>query len=978
MILVMPEEILQDKDYLNLRYFYKRAYYLAKIAALLKQELGADAVDLSYEHLLGNPLLPVLSVSPKTTGNGAFRIRLMPCAPDGYFPKQKLNSGACLIRNVADEAKYQLSDPTPFYNSTLKAEGSFVPYLRLLREAEKACPAFQDACILGRTFLEQRGFGGSVSLGGFGHFEWAVLMALLLQTGGRKGQATLSASLNSTQLFKAMIQYLAETNFLKTACVLGPTQQQTDGIRETGPVIYDSARQLNIAFKMTPWSATLLHQHARWTHSLLTDPLSDHFTPTFITRADNPAHIFDLCVQLRVREGFEETFYNPRGQRSTCRGKIYNTIKKALGNRARLVHIANHSDSPWSLNRRSASSSDADILVGVLFDSANVSRQVDHGPSAEDKKDALKFRQFWGDKSELRRFKDGSILETLIWTSTSPAELCEEIIRYIVGRQLRQETDVNDLIFYGKGLPSLLPVQPTDGPTFTAARQAFESFERDIRDLEDLPLHVRQLAPICPELRFASVKPPLFGSSKAAPHPLEVVIFFEASGKWPDNLAAIQRAKIAFLLKIGSLLEEAKQDLTSHLGIEDTQVDIGNLAYLDVVYGSGAAFRLRIHSDLEETLLERRSKDKTLEQHVRTESANLLATFRRQYTYLPLHTQTIRTHATRFPALSPTIRLLKSWFDSHKLSIHFTPDLIELFALRVFLTPSPWDAPSSASTGLLRALLFLARWDWRSEPLVVDAASPDADIPLDPTTAPATTERSAVATRLDAWRTMDPAMNRTVLFVATNHDSTGLAHTTLDGEPTPCRVAATRMTTLARSACRLVRERGVEIGLEPATARALFTPALGDYDVLIRLDRKVLKSCAKTYLTTNDDEDDDGARPRFKNLDARTGQTPLPLGTHPARLLVTQLRAAYSGPLLFFHGAEDDAVVAAVWDPQARRRGFKTNMRGSYRPVAVDEDVVGEDADDDGDTVEVNREGILAEIARIGGDLIVEIEVKGS
>lgn len=981
MILVIPEEILQDKDYLNLRYFYKRAYYLAKVAVSIKKELATNVRDLSYEHLGGNPLLPVLSVSPKTTANASYRIRLIPCAPNDYFPKHKLASGACLIRNVGDEQPQPSQDPTPFYNSTLKAEGSFVPYLRLLKESEKACPSFQDACILGRTFLEQRGFGGSVCLGGFGHFEWAVLMALLLQTGGRKGKATLSASLNSTQLFKAMVQYLAETNFLKTPCVLGPSQEQADAIREPGrPVLYDSARQLNIAFKMSPWSSALLHQHARWTHSLLNDPLADQFTPTFITRADQPAHIFDLAVRVRARQESEEPSQDPRGRRWAFSTKLYSTIKKALGNRARLVHIASQTASSWPLSSRPASLAGQDILVGVLFDSAHVARQVDHGPSAEDKKEAQKFRQFWGEKSELRRFKDGSILETLIWTSTSPAELCEEIIRYIARRQLRKDVDADGLTFYGKGLPSQLPVQPTDGPAFNAARQAFESFERDIRDLEDLPLHVRQLAPICPELRSASVKPPSFGSLKSVPSPMEVAIFFEASGKWPDNLAAIQRAKIAFLLRIGSLLEEAKQDVTTHLGLEDAAVDIGNLAYLDIVYGSGAAFRLRVHSDLEELLLDRRSKDKALEQNARAESAALLSTFRRVYTSLPLHTQTIRTYATRFPALSPTIRLLKSWFDAHKLSLHFHPDLIELLALRVFLDPYPWDAPSSAGTGFLRALLFLARWDWRSEPLVINSTSSDVEAALDPATAAtnAIADRAAVSTRLDAWRTMDPAMNRTVLFVATNHDATGLTHTTLGGEPLPGRVAATRMTTLARSACRVVRESGVESsGLED-NIRALFAPALGDYDVLIRLDRKALKACARTFPTDGDEADTPS---RFKNLDVRTGQTPLPRGSaHPARLFVSQLRTAYGGPLLFFHGAEDDAVIAAVWDPQALKRTFKPNMRGSYRPAAEDESGP-EDGDSDGggsSSVEVNREGILAEIARIGGDLIAEIEVKSS
>lgn len=455
---------------------------------------------------------------------------------------------------------------------------------------------------------------------------------------------------------------------------------------------------------------------------------------------------------------------------------------------------------------------------------------------------------------------------------------------------------------------------------------------------------------------------------------MDVVIFFEASGKWPENIAAIQRAKIAFLLKIGSLLEGAKRDVTTHLGLEDAHSELENVAYLDVVYESGAAFRLRIHSDLEEALLDRRTKDKSLDQHIRTESATLLANFRRLYTHLPLHTTILHTYTTRFPALSPTIRLLKRWFDSHKLSSHFPPDLIELFALHVFLTPHPWPQPSSPATGFLRTLLFLSRWDWRSEPLVIDTTSqtnptPDADnnlsAPLDP---------AAASTRLQAWRSLDPAMNRVVLLAITPSDPSGTAHTTLSSHPAPGKVTAARMTALARSATHVVRTRGAALGAHDEGRRLLFVPSLADFDVRIYLDRKILKTASRVYAgQESDGEGGAGAGAKFKNLDARTGAMPLPVGRHPAALLVEKMAATYAGPLVFFRGAEDDAVVGAVWNPLVERRSFRVNLLGSYRPVAPAEG----DSDGEDDVVEVDREGILAEIARVGGDMIERIEVKG-
>lgn len=1003
MIVVLPREVLQEKDYLNMRYYYKRAYYAAQIAAALQKEFEGTA-NLAFECLNDNPLLPVVAVTTKKmstkkskrvneedpTANAQpqaeFRVRVIPCAPDGYFPKHKITAAAGLIRSGGDEDKKMVHPPTPFYNSTLKAEGLFVSYLRVLKQAEKTCASFKDACMLGRIWLQQRGFGGSVSRGGFGHFEWSLLMALLLQTGGRKDTAALSPSLNSTQLFKATIQYLAAMDFSKKPFILGQAKEAPDAIRESGPVVYDAVRQLNIAFKMSSSSADLIHQHAKWTHSLLNEKSADQFTPTFIIKVDQPSLMYDLNACLEIPEVFDDASPDTRGKVAGLCNKVHSVLKRALGNRAQLVSVGLPPLPSWPLAQYPAKPDVwLRVSVHIIFDPANASRQVDHGPPAEEKKEAEKFRRFWGEKSELRRFKDGSILETLIWTSTTPAELCEEIVRYILPLHLKITANSVGLTFFGSGFASLVPSSQADTAAFSAARTAFETFEQDVRALEDIPLHVRQIAPICAELRSATVNPPTFGSPKTGPKPMDVVIFFEASGKWPENIAAIQRAKIAFLLKIGSLLEEAKRDVTTHLGLEDAQSELENLAFLDVVYESGAAFRLRIHSDLEEALLDRRTKDKSLDQHVRTESATLLANFRRMYTHLPLHTAMVRTYTTRFPALSPTIRLLKRWFDAHKLSNHFPASLLELFALHVFLYPHPWPQPSSAATGFLRTLLFLSRWDWRSEPLTIDDASsslsnpvPDAaddqlSTPLDP---------AAAATRLQAWRSLDPAMNRVVLLAATRSDPAGTAHTTgSDGHPAPGKVVAARMTALARSAVRVAREKGVEIGLPDCGRRELFVPALADFDVRLVLDKKVLKAASRVWAGP-DGEADEGSSSKFKNLDARTGAMPLPAvgGGHPAALLVEQLGRVYSGPLVFFRGAEDDAVVGAVWNPLVERRSFRVNLLGSYKPVATAGDV--EMKDDDGeeeedDVVEVNRAGILAEIARIGGDLIERIEVKG-
>jgi U3 small nucleolar RNA-associated protein 22 len=63
LVVVMPASIFQEKDFLNYRYFYKRAYYLACIAAGLLNAVK-DELSLSFQYLNGNSLQPILTVKP--------------------------------------------------------------------------------------------------------------------------------------------------------------------------------------------------------------------------------------------------------------------------------------------------------------------------------------------------------------------------------------------------------------------------------------------------------------------------------------------------------------------------------------------------------------------------------------------------------------------------------------------------------------------------------------------------------------------------------------------------------------------------------------------------------------------------------------------------------------------------------------------------------------------------------------------------
>ncbi len=58
-----PQGLFQEKDYLNGRFFHKRAFYLATIAAAIQKSKKLD-VDVVYESLRGDPRLTKLVLTP--------------------------------------------------------------------------------------------------------------------------------------------------------------------------------------------------------------------------------------------------------------------------------------------------------------------------------------------------------------------------------------------------------------------------------------------------------------------------------------------------------------------------------------------------------------------------------------------------------------------------------------------------------------------------------------------------------------------------------------------------------------------------------------------------------------------------------------------------------------------------------------------------------------------------------------------------
>lgn len=927
----MPNSIFQEKDYVNYRFFHKRAYYIACIAAGIQEAANELALDVKFAFQDGDSLRPIILLEPRSTSKAEKpssqpQIRIITAIDQNLFPITRTLPMKCNIRQGASAEQSDKGEPTPFYNASLRSEASVSLFHKYLHSTGQKCESFRDASILGRTWLQQRGFSTSFQNGGFGGFEWAALCSLLFEGGGPSGQPILLRSYSSYQIFKAALQFIAGRD-LTTPLLLFANDIP---VPDEGPVLYDGRRGLNILYKMTPWSYATLRHEASVTLKMLNESREDNFDRVFIFKVNEPALRFDRLIH------FPSVFNGDTLKAIRVQKTLHDTLTRALGDRVKLLTLSSHCAGPWSVRSKAANKKAShDLSVGFLLEADNVGRVVDHGPSAEEKEEAASFRNFWGEKSELRRFKDGSILESLVW-SDQPSEdsIVYQILGYILERHFQLSDD--DFEFIGDEYDEKLS-EEGDGviayssPAFQSINEAFKELERSVGNMEEVPLTIRHLAPASPLLRYTALR---VEGSGGAQQPADVALQFESSSRWPDDFAAIQMTKAAFLLKIGDSLKSSGAASSCRVGLENENSKILNNNYLDIAHESGVLFRLRIHHEREQTLLERRLKDKSLSPRDREEVAYALYKFKQIFVHSPRLTQAMRSLCTRLPLLSPTIRLVKHWFSSHLFSAQIPEELIELLTVRVFTQPAPWECPSSIMTGFLRTLHLISRWDWHQEPFIVDLSG---DL------TPEVSE--TVRTRFTAWRNIDPAMNTVALFVASDLDTDGATWTQYE---MPSKVVAGRMSALAKAAIDLLRQQGHDMDLSD-----LFQTSLAPYDFVLNLQPKLLAEHSGSS--------------KFKNL-ANSGSSNKINKLNVIKSFVHDLQACYSQNVLLFHGDESCPVIAGLWNPQtAKPRSW--NLKTAYSTTSAG-------SKEQQDSVVINKPAILNEIARLGDGLIHTIETR--
>ncbi|TFK21369.1 pre-rRNA processing protein Utp22 [Coprinopsis marcescibilis] len=1010
----MPESLFQEKDYLNGRFFQKKAFYLATIASAIQKSKSGLNVDLSYESSSGDPRLTKLVLTPKSDGSQSdfsklkARVCIIPTLPfPSPIPLHRLSPAQSNLKvNLNPDRP---APPTPSYNNALLYSLTPKPHLLSAYNVIQSAPAYSDALTLLKIWANQRGFGkGSrMCVKGFedsGNFWSGLLELLLTGESTRTKRRPLGKGLSSYQLFKAALSCLAKHDFEKEPIFIKSKDGQRFQPEDFRPPAFvDSASLINLVSYIPTGCLDLLRYEASQTlEALDTSTLAvDPFTQVFLQDHRDVLARFDVVLRVDISgaRARDSSVHETLDRGSAFQQLIFrldSLLRQALGPRVKAVSLLLPSTSTSSPSMRPLSQANPSIptslFLGLILAPEHAFQLVQHGPAAEDQitPELAAFRELWGTKSEVRRFKDGRITESVVWDvrnaderSHVPAMVVKHILgwHFGIGEDKVQswQAEYDGIVKLPKEISSRYAEVVGNGIGFKGALQAFDGLVKAIKALdEELPLALVNASPISDYLRYTSAFSPVpLTPSLAASlpptgryhQPIDIVLEFEKSGKWPDELRAIQKIKLAFFEQIAASLMGSVNGLKAAvvLGSGNTtdSNELTDKAYLEITTPEGWAFRARIWHDREATLLDRIlddkgplahiavSKQKRQEERKGQEYLDAVVAkelYAQRFIHAPRHHRAIASLCHQYSAFPGTCRLVKRWLASHwLLGGHVSEEAVELLCAQFFVgdgklvgaetesnIPVPNSVPSTKERGFAAVIRFLSEWKWEDGPIFVCLYGPRP-----------TGEDSKAGTA---------AGSDGVWTLSTEVDHEGKMWT----KRGPDAIVARRIRALAGATRKYMQ--GAENGL--FQVRAMFVHPVDDYDFVVNLDPSLLP---RYVQNVNPDQKLLARHGKFANMSNLPTST-IP-GFDPGRLLFDDLQRTYTDTFRLFFDPYGGDRFGGVWDPILKiERPFRVLGGFSSQPVAQ----VNEKEKSKG-LVMLNEDGVLAEIQRIGTGLVKSV-----
>mmetsp|Transcript_14570 Transcript_14570/g.35207 ORF Transcript_14570/g.35207 Transcript_14570/m.35207 type:complete len:1208 (+) Transcript_14570:97-3720(+) len=788
-----------------------------------------------------------------------------------------------------------------------------------------------------------------------------------------------------------------------------------------GPVFLDSTLSYNFLGDVSPNYTRLLQAHARRSLTSLKQPRVA-FSFLFMRPMRFWNH-WDLYVRIPMDKSKE--------WESHCR-KLVHLLEAALGNRIRGLrvlstgngdendgkggdaylarHTKNEDVSSMPLGFQSPTGQ-PNIELGISINPETSQRVVDRGPSAEESAELQTFKDLWGDKAQLRRFKDGAIVHAVVWNDTDATTFrndstfrggyVEKIIAYIVGKHFTNapiQFSLPDLMSVVDGASSDEPSIPFADPVAShqkvmSAFNSLSDFLQKSSRLHDdtgynlgLPLAIDAVEPLSPSLRYSELFPPvphpLLGGEKLktkkipgalTSEPILIQIRFSASSKWPNDLKAIGAAKTAMLIQLAEGIESS-----SHEGFAGSV--FVNSSYAEVGY-MGFCFRIMVRADPEIRMLQGLAQPSV-------QAMKLLDDYTKKHVMAATHHSTIHAVHTLHPSAGSVVRMAKRWLASHMLSDLMTIESIELLVAKVYSKDEALlGVPATVQAGFLAFLHLLGNHNWARDPLIVD---PRCHIDNDHYDA-----INAVFEDIRGDMDDGPAMYIVAPYTRLSSGDSNVGNDSEWGSwqpscTSPEWVVLRRAVALARrsheflmSCLRNFKESDAcSIFRESATG-------FKSYNVLFRVhpDFNFDINSSSTSEALGNSENDDGivesaytrsmkarydgpkalGRKIYRNLDANM-EEPLCTSWRPVSDLVSSLREIFGHQALIFYNDLSPEVIALLWRPATfESTSFSVMTSDHAKPVGF--------AWDDNKSVMRSEQDLLREISQYNQEMVTSVKV---
>eukprot|EP00040_Diaphanoeca_grandis_P016705 m.86493 g.86493 ORF g.86493 m.86493 type:complete len:1260 (-) comp25975_c0_seq1:66-3845(-) len=1012
--LEMPNDLFQPKDHLNHRYTCKRAFYLATVAAKLKKDkiLG----DVSFSHAEGNILRPILTIKPnlsKWEKSTKFCIRVFPTIAEDVFKLSKLKpdrnslrtkTGKHLLPELFGDVDEEGGEcATPYYNSTILSDALMELHLQEL-DKYSDCANFVDAVRLLKVWLLQRGMRGD-AFGVFNGFCASMLLCHLMDT------RVVFHESSSFQMFRAAMQCLALNEWDVKGCQVGVAKATSiEGLAAFHTafdvVFIEPSGNLNLLANMTSSQYVHLKHEANNALQMLEDPAVDGFECLFMQKVDFDV-AFDMIVVCNsvshtLMKNYYSHFLSRGGDWEAFALKFLpELLRRGLKDRASIVTALPRQSQTWGVTTKaSALTEDRTIRIGIMLVDAHIDRTIDMGPPADDAAEASKFRNFWGAKSELRRFASGGINEAVVWvteepTCANPLQLTQTIVRYLLNRHAKLKASnvhtTADLLLEPLQRPRTLGPRESERASRVLGQRLGEVLKKLRDDRDALPLGISSLQGVSASFRFSSpfscdyvhqegTGLSAAGTSKGWPSPLvpqDVLLQFETSTKWPADLSAIQNVKAAFYLKIAALLSSKHDYITiptrHHVDILDKPFAYRLVIFVPTELTLAKQSRENIASSLAEN-----GDDATMKATLAAYDG-MVAEMERFYVRLPRHTRFVQSTRVQHHSYSLAMRLANRWVSAHMHSADLQEEAIELIVASVYTSPSPYSAPTSGVIGFLRFLHVLGYHDWETSPLIVADGNEDkTSLSSSSSTTTTTPTTTTTATPDDATASIlaDKFLKDRASFPFLTISGPGDRERSLWTAQAPSKPIAIRLIKLAQASVKTLRKSISELGdveAEGHDERMIFRTPLDTFDVVLHL--KPLAVATVWQKLGEDAKKHVSNDLKYKNLTlhlvSKKDSAAPRVGFNAAESLLRDLRKAYGHVATFYYDEHGGTSVGVVWERAAVvAHPFKAKFSREARLVTGQAE--------DGVQIKLNVDAIIEDLQQIGRGVISHAEIKSS